>query len=128
MPTRIRPPVWLAAVLCAVLFAGCDAEPFAPVENRSIPAQHPDVPERKHVVLANVDVSPCGNGIVDAGEQCDDGWANANDRECTHACTFNDCDLDEDGTCIRAPVADVDLYPCTQATDSLEGCDLDYGS
>lgn len=121
--------LWLSIVV-GTLLGGCDGERYGPIENRSAIAASPadsSTSARKHGVLANVPVSPCGNGIVDDGEQCDDGWANANDRECTNACTFNDCDLDEDGTCLHWPAADVDLYPCALASDSLTGCDLDLG-
>lgn len=69
---------------------------------------------------------PCGNGVLDAGETCDDGLANGDDRECTLACTFNDCDLDAQGVCIdHWPAADVDLYPCAELAGTVTGCDLD---
>lgn len=68
---------------------------------------------------------PCGNAELDAGEQCDDGLANGVDRECTLACTFNDCDLDQHGFCIdHWPAADVDLYPCADLGDDYDGCEL----
>ncbi|HEY0135175.1 MAG TPA: hypothetical protein VGB85_13900 [Nannocystis sp.] len=35
--------------------------------------------------------SPCGDGIVDPGEQCDDGVGNANHLFCTENCTINVC-------------------------------------
>lgn len=58
--------------------------------------------------------SPCGNGVVDEGEECDDGWFNDASRECTDACLANDCNLDEQGFCTDAiwPALDFDLYPC----------------
>jgi len=65
---------------------------------------------------------PCGDGVLDVGEECDDGVANGDDRECTHACTFNGCALDEHGVC--TPAADVDLYPCTPGYEDVEGCAL----
>lgn len=37
-----------------------------------------------------VPVSTCGNGIVEPGEECDDGNRNNNDS-CTNACKFNVC-------------------------------------
>ena len=135
MQSRIRIVAhWISAVLLswtAASLGGCDGEPVRPSENRALAARPADNGADRHMhgFLADVPFSPCGNGFVDDGEQCDDGWANGNDRECTHACTFNDCDLDEDGACIGGhwPAADVDLYPCTEATDSLEGCALDLG-
>ncbi len=67
---------------------------------------------------------PCGNAQIDPGEECDDGLANGNDRECTYACTLNDCDLDEHGVCDdHWPAADVDLYPCADLGD-VDACDL----
>lgn len=64
---------------------------------------------------ADVELYPCGNASLDAGEQCDHGAANGPDRECTHACEYNECDLDEHGECIPPhwPAADVPLDPCT---------------
>lgn len=41
------------------------------------------------VLIRRNDVTPiCGNGIVEAGEQCDDGNTNNNDA-CSNACTIN---------------------------------------
>ncbi|PCC74807.1 hypothetical protein SAMN02745121_06013 [Nannocystis exedens] len=34
---------------------------------------------------------PCGNGKIDPPEQCDQGEANGDDRECTSACRWNIC-------------------------------------
>lgn len=65
---------------------------------------------------------PCGDGVVDAGEECDDGVANGDDRECTNACTVNGCDLDQHGVC--TPAADVPLYPCTPGYEDVQGCAL----
>ena len=45
----------------------------------------------------------CGDGKVDADEDCDDGPNNGPDRECNHFCRLNDCDLDEDGDCLATP-------------------------
>jgi len=72
---------------------------------------------------ADGELHPCGNAIVDAGEQCDHGAANGADRECTHACEYNDCDLDEHGVCLAPswPAADVPLHPCTWSDDCLDG-------
>ncbi len=33
----------------------------------------------------------CGDGALDAGEECDDGESNANDADCTASCTVNVC-------------------------------------
>lgn len=75
---------------------------------------------------ADVPLHPCGNAILDDGEQCDDGLANGDDRECTWTCTLNECELDEHGVCTHdTPAADVDLYPCARGLDHLQGCDLD---
>jgi hypothetical protein len=60
---------------------------------------------------------PCGNAELDPGELCDDGLANGPARECTHACTFNDCELDEQGWCIDGAR---DLAPCTWTQGGLE--------
>ena len=62
-----------------------------------------------------LELHPCGNAVLDDGEDCDHGAANGPDRECTNACVYNDCDLDEQGVCITDsdPVADVPLHPCT---------------
>lgn len=69
-------------------------------------------------------LAPCGNAVLDPGEECDDGLANGNDRECTYACTLNDCDLDEHGYCVHhSPAADVGLYPCADL-DDVQGCHL----
>jgi hypothetical protein len=81
-----------------------------------VPSSGPHLPPPLH---------PCGNGVVDAGEACDDGLANGNDRECTYTCTFNDCDLDAHGVCIdHGPAADVDLYPCARGSEGWVGCAL----
>jgi hypothetical protein len=44
----------------------------------------------------------CGDGDIDADEDCDDGPDNGRDRECTHNCRLNDCELDEVGLCLAA--------------------------
>lgn len=66
--------------------------------------------------------SPCGNGVVDDGEECDDGWFNDANRECTDACLANDCNLDEQGFCTDAmwPALDFDLYPCPAGADDCD--------
>jgi hypothetical protein len=73
-----------------------------------------------------IPLHPCGDGSVDDGEECDDGVANGNDRECTLACTLNHCELDERGVC--TPAADVDLYPCTPGYEDVQGCALGLAS
>lgn len=50
--------------------------------------------------VADVPLHPCGNGVVEAEELCDDGVLNGPDRECTYLCVPNDCELDEQGWCI----------------------------
>jgi hypothetical protein len=90
-----------------------------------------DVTDRDHDVTdrngaADVELTPCGNGIVEAGELCDDGLLNGPHRECTQYCTFNDCNLDYYGNC-EAPhpgVADVPYHPCGNGVlDEGEACD-----
>lgn len=75
-------------------------------------ADHPDFPP-----------SPCGNGVLDPGEECDDGWANSNARECNAACMFNECPLDHNGNCIvDHPV--FPMSPCGNGVlDAGEVCD-----
>ena len=69
---------------------------------------------------------PCGNAVVDPGEECDDGLANGAQRECTMKCQLNECDLDAAGYCeAHWPAADVDLYPCADLPADHEACDLD---
>ena len=82
--------------------------------------------------------SVCGNGILDPGEQCDDGAANgtlgsccstdcqyqANGTPCTdrNPCTANDtCSA---GTCVSGPATDCDdNNPCTaDSCDPAAGC------
>jgi cysteine-rich repeat protein len=61
----------------------------------------------------------CGNAIVEAGEQCDDGNANSNDA-CSNTCTTNSVptafrmsDLD-----LRDPHVHVDFLGCRDVTDT----------
>jgi 6-phosphogluconolactonase (cycloisomerase 2 family) len=44
-------------------------------------------------------VLPCGNGVIDPGEECDDGPANGFNRCCSGACRI--IDTDGDGVCDR---------------------------
>lgn len=55
----------------------------------------------------------CGNGVLEAGEECDDGMANAPDGECTPTCMLGVCG---DGVIIPG-VEECDLGPLN----------LDYG-
>ena len=130
------------SLLATVVVAGCDAEgPPMPDETAAIVDDEDsgasddddddDDGDDGHPVVAlaaptqpQSGLHPCGNATIDPGEECDDGLANGNDRECTYACTLNDCDLDEHGYCEdNWPAADVDLYPCT-ATSNPQGCEL----
>ncbi|MFO0635570.1 MAG: hypothetical protein U0168_22230 [Nannocystaceae bacterium] len=56
--------------------------------------------EARFAGVADVPLHPCGNGVVEADELCDDGVLNGPDRECTYLCEPNDCELDEQGWCI----------------------------
>lgn len=49
------------------------------------------------VSFARSAVAACGDGVVDAGEQCDAGSANGTDGCCSQSCTLVDSDYD--GTC-----------------------------
>ncbi len=61
----------------------------------------------------------CGDGIVDAGEACDDGNRNDNDA-CTNRCTVNTCG---DG------VMNVGVEECDYGADNGHGCSsAEYGS
>jgi hypothetical protein len=109
---------------------GCDSEPIDDPEGDAVEVDasdeeddgddDDDAPEDPterfktgDPASGDLPASPCGNGLVDAGEECDDGWANGPNQECTNACTFNNCELDEDGNCIDVhwPAADVDYHP-----------------
>lgn len=57
----------------------------------------------------------CGDGIVDDGEECDDGDANADDAECTSLCTVAVCG---DGFVLA------DVEACDDAGES-EACNFD---
>ncbi len=72
---------------------------------------------------------PCGNGTLDPGEACDDGFANGDDRECTLQCELNDCELDEAGVCEPGtPAAEVELYPCLLDRDRHTPCGIGLGA
>lgn len=60
----------------------------------------------------------CGDGVVDPGEQCDDGNANNNDA-CTNACRRNICG---DG------VMNVGVEQCDRGVENGQACTADYGS
>jgi hypothetical protein len=101
-----------------VLGAGCDSEPVDDHGGASETAvddedevtndddggspPHADPPDQLRTP-GPVNEPHCGDGIVDADEDCDDGIDNGPDRECTRFCTLNDCDLDEEGDCLAAP-------------------------
>ena len=87
----------------------------------------PGVPSAGH--HPSPPLHPCGNGVIDGDEACDDGLGNGNDRECTQGCTFNDCELDPHGVCIDdGPAADVPLYPCARSGDRRVGCTLGFAA
>jgi hypothetical protein len=148
------PKLTLVTSLCSLLVAaatvaGCDTEaPPSPDETAAIAqdsdADDPDVDhdgddgddgdERPALGLVapgspasrhGSALDPCGNAVLDAGEECDDGLANGNDRECTYACELNDCELDAHGVCEdHWPAADVDLYPCADLANDYDRCGL----
>lgn len=151
-PSKLRPAAFLFATLATALALGCetedpprsDATDAVDTEDadgsegdgddrddgdddggdddgaRVSALAAPGAPSAGHDPV--IPLHPCGNGSLDAGEECDDGVANGNDRECTFACTLNHCELDERGVC--TPAADVDLYPCTPGYEDLQGCAL----
>lgn len=60
----------------------------------------------------------CGNGIVESGEQCDDGNTNTNDS-CTNVCTKNTCG---DG------YINVGVEDCDEGSENGKSCSASYGS
>jgi hypothetical protein len=59
----------------------------------------------------------CGDGQIDAGEECDDGPANGPGEACNDDCTANTC-----GDSVQGPGEDCDLGPMN-GTDN--GCSID---
>lgn len=100
-----------------------DDEP-EPVHGPVLAAAPPATNDDDHGPGMPDGLHPCGDGSIDAGEECDDGLGNGDDRECTLSCTLNDCDLDEHGVCDDPhwPAADVDLYPCTETIGAVLPC------
>jgi hypothetical protein len=142
--SKLAKVIGALSLLATVVVAGCDTEaPPMPDETAAIVEdEDPDAQDDDdddgddggddgHVIVAlaaptqpQSGLHPCGNAVLDDGEECDDGLANGNDRECTYACTLNDCDLDEHGYCEdHWPAADVDLYPCAN-TGTQTACDV----
>ncbi len=73
-----------------------------------------------------VRASSCGDGVIEGGEECDDGDANGASRECTNTCVFNACDLDAAGNCSADIHLDLDLFPCAEIRGNLRGCHVAY--
>jgi hypothetical protein len=107
----VRPSLTPALFFAWIALAGCEGGPVDDGggdelrdEVGTAPAPGPD---------ADVPLHPCGNGVLDDGEECDDGPLNGPRRACTSLCRINECELDERGECEgHWPAADVDLYPC----------------
>jgi cysteine-rich repeat protein len=59
----------------------------------------------------------CGNGVVEAGEQCDDGNMNNNDS-CTNNCTFGATAFRFNTLALRDPHAFVNFIGCIDVTDT----------
>jgi cysteine-rich repeat protein len=71
----------------------------------------------------------CGNGVEEAGEQCDDGNA-VDDDGCTNACTIGTCgspDFDSTYDAIQAVIFDAPEYQCASAAchGTTQSGDLD---
>ncbi|MBC8073129.1 MAG: hypothetical protein IAG13_32705 [Deltaproteobacteria bacterium] len=134
----------LSLFAASVAVAGCDAEPSPSPEAAAIGSDDdggnvedddddedgdevpplglraPGVPSP-----SGLELHPCGDAVVDPGEECDDGLANGAQRECTLSCELNECDLDAAGYCeAHWPAADVDLYPCAELPADHDGCEL----
>ena len=99
-----------------VLCAGCDSEPSDDDDGTNATSiegdddgptaddgEPPPTDPPDDVKTPGGDAEPyCGDGNIDADEDCDDGPDNGRDRECTHLCRLNDCELDEVGLCLAA--------------------------
>jgi cysteine-rich repeat protein len=59
----------------------------------------------------------CGNGVVEMGEQCDDGNTNNNDA-CTNTCTFGPTAFRFNTLALRDPHVFVDFIVCNDVTDT----------
>ncbi len=68
--------------------------------------------------IACTEIGACGDGVVDPGEECDDGNTDGTDS-CTSACTLNVC-------------GDAYVYvgqeQCDEGVNNGQGCDSAYGS
>jgi cysteine-rich repeat protein len=81
----------------------------------------------------------CGNDVVDAGEDCDDGMNGDNDDGCKDDCTFSceeDADCSDGDMCSGEETCDTDMHVCVAGTDldcddgdpcSADSCDASTG-
>ena len=87
MKRRLAPALAPLAALALACFTGEDALYLPCVEDGE--CGKGQICLAGHCGLPGTE--PCGNGIVDNGEECDDGEANADDAACTAACTKARC-------------------------------------
>jgi cysteine-rich repeat protein len=123
---RLRPSLILGsgfALLLSVAAAGCGSNSLAP--------PGPDgggTGDDGGAMLDDAGLA-CGNGIVDPGEQCDNG-TNKHGSGCEPDCTFtckDDTKCDDGDPCDGAEKCDLPKHTCTMGTPLADGASCGQG-